>query len=75
MELLVQAIFAKEKSGYLDAINQRLELLRVLWRLVQKRGWISLRQLHHIQGKLDEIGRMIGGWRRQLGQTKRGTGR
>ncbi len=72
MELLVQAIFAKEKLSYLGKINRRLELLRVLWRLVQKRGWISLRQLHYIQSQLDETGRMIGGWRRQVLTTGKG---
>ena len=70
MELIVQAIFSKEKAGLLDAANLKLEVLRVLWRTVQKRGWISLRQLHFVQEKIDEAGRMIGGWRKQAGGRK-----
>ena len=47
------------------AVTLKLEELRVLWRLVQKRGWINLRQLDFVQTKLDETGRMVGGWIRQ----------
>jgi hypothetical protein len=66
MELIVRAVFSKEKQDLLHEINHRLELLRVLWRLVQRRGWISLRQLHFLEGKIDETGRMIGGWVKQI---------
>lgn len=62
---IVRAIHVHAKTDLLDEVNLKLEELRVLWRLVQKRGWISLRQLDFIQAKLDEAGRMIGGWRKQ----------
>ena len=65
LELIVEAIFARDKVPLLDAVNRKLELLRTLWRLVQKRGWISLRQLDYAQARIDEAGRMIGGWRKQ----------
>ncbi|MCC5838841.1 MAG: diversity-generating retroelement protein Avd [Opitutales bacterium] len=73
LELIVEALFVREKTVLLDAINRKLEVLRVLWRLVQKRGWISLRQLHFVQEKIDEAGRMVGGWRKQ--QSAGGGGR
>lgn len=66
LEMMVQATFTTEKRALLDTINLRLEVLRVLWRVVQERSWISLRQLHFAQEKLDETGRMIGGWRKQI---------
>ncbi len=59
---MIRAIHTSEKTAYLEEINLKLEELRILWRLVQKRGWISLRQLDFGQSKLDEAGRMIGGW-------------
>ena len=65
LQLVIRAIHSKEKKDYLDETNLLLEELRVLWRLVQKRGWISLRQLDFVQAKLDECGRMIGGWMKQ----------
>ena len=63
--LVIRAIHTAEKKGYLDEANLTLEELRVLWRLVQKRGWISLSQLDFAQSKLDEAGRMVGGWIKQ----------
>ena len=65
LQLVVRAIHTSDKADYLQDINLKLEDLRVLWRLVQKRGWISLRQLDYVQSKLDESGRMIGGWMKQ----------
>ncbi len=46
----------------LAALNLTLEKLRVLWRIVQARGWITVRQLLFVAGRIDEIGRMTGGW-------------
>ena len=65
LQLLIRAIHSREKSSMLDEINPKLEELRVLWRLVQKRGWINLRQLDFIQMKIDDAGRMVGGWIKQ----------
>jgi len=56
------------KIARLEEMNFLLEELRVLWRLVQKRGWISLQQLNFANLKIDEAGRMIGGWLRQQKQ-------
>ena len=72
LQLIVRAIHTHEKATLLDQINLKLEELRVLWRLVQKRAWISLRQLDFVHGKLDETGRMVGGWLKQ--QSRRGPG-
>jgi hypothetical protein len=65
LQLIIRAIHTHDKTVYLEEINLKLEELRVLWRLVQKRSWISLRQLDFVQLKLDEAGRMIGGWMKQ----------
>jgi hypothetical protein len=46
-------------------INLEIEVLRTLWRLIQKRGWITLQQLDFANRSLDEAGRMVGGWLRQ----------
>ena len=66
--LIVKAIFSsgQEKRECLTALNLLLEQLRVLWRLVQDRRWISQQQLLFVNGKLDEVGRMAGGWLKQL---------
>lgn len=54
------------KRPLLEELNLQLELLRVLWRLTHAQGWISQQQLIFVMGRIDEIGRMTGGWLRQL---------
>jgi hypothetical protein len=65
----VRAIYSPSagKRPLLAELNLQLELLRVLWRLVHDQHWISQQQLIFVIGKIDEIGRMTGGWMRQLG--------
>lgn len=65
LEMVVVCIYSREKTAILRRINLEIELLRTLWRLVQKRGWISLQQLDYANRCLDEAGRMVGGWLRQ----------
>jgi hypothetical protein len=65
LELIVYAIYSQDKVELLQQINLRLEVLRTLWRLLQKRGWITLKQLHFANSKMDEAGRMVGGWMKQ----------
>jgi len=55
---------AKEET--LHELNLLLEKLRVLWRLVHERRFISQQQLFFAIGKIDEIGRMTGGWIKSL---------
>ncbi|MBM3855735.1 MAG: four helix bundle protein [Verrucomicrobia bacterium] len=57
---------AERKRGHLENLNVKLEELRVLWRFVQARRWISQQQLLHVNGRIDEAGRMAGGWLRQV---------
>ena len=45
LQAVVRCIYLDDKAGLLQEVNFALEELRVLWRLVQKRGWINLRQL------------------------------
>lgn len=55
-----------ETLPHLDALNLKLERMRVMWRLVKERGWISLRQVLHVNERIDKAGRMVGGWRKSL---------
>jgi len=70
LQFAVKAIRGRQraaKAKHLHELDSVLEQLRVLWRLVNERGWISRQQLVFIQGRLDETGRMVGGWIGQLG--------
>ena len=64
--LIIRAIYTSDKQEMLVEINLKLEELRCLWRLVQKRNWISLSQLDYANRCIDEAGRMIGGWLKSL---------
>jgi len=56
----------ERKRPLLEDLNLQFELLRVLWRLVHDQRWISQQQLVFVIGRIDEAGRMTGGWLRQL---------
>jgi len=66
--LVTRAVFSPrpQKAALLRELNLLLEQLRVLWRLVEQRRWISRQQLLFANGRLDEIGRMTGGWLKQV---------
>jgi hypothetical protein len=65
--LVVRAIYTSgaRKRECLTELNLLLEQLRVLWRLVHERRWISQQQALFVNGRIDEIGRMAGGWLKQ----------
>jgi hypothetical protein len=68
IELCLEAIYATPagKRAPLQKLNLRLEKLRVFWRIVCDKKWISLQQLAFVITKIDEIGRMVGGWIKSL---------
>lgn len=70
--LVTRAIYSPrgQKAPLLRELNLLLELLRILWRLTEQRGWISRQQLVFVNGRLDEIGRMTGGWIHSLSGEK-----
>jgi hypothetical protein len=53
---------AQARPAELRIVNLTLEKLRVMWRIIHTRHWISAQQLLHAARCLDEIGRMAGAW-------------
>ena len=70
LERCLEAIYAAGagKREPLVKLNLLLEKLRVFWRIVHQRGWISQQQLFFVIRKVDEIGRMTGAWLKALRQ-------
>lgn len=68
LERAIEAIYAPRarKAVPLQSLNMHLEKLRVFWRIVCGKGWISQRQLLFVSAKIDEIGRMTGAWLHSL---------
>ena len=56
-----------ERLHALDEADAHLDRVRFLVRLVTELGWFSGRQYEFAGGKLAEIGRLVGGWRKATG--------
>lgn len=69
LEALVQARWARraEKARLLAAADTDLAVLRVLVRLCFERRLLARAGFEQVVRDLDEAGRMLGGWRRQVG--------
>ncbi len=68
-ELLVVARYRREGRGErLEEINLRLERMRFLLRLAHERNALPDRTFEGALRQIDEVGRMLHGWRRSEGQ-------
>ncbi len=67
LEGLVEARYARgaRKVAALERIDLDLAKLRVLLRLAFERQYLDRRGFEHVALKLDEAGRMLGGWLKQ----------
>jgi hypothetical protein len=65
LTLLVEAAYRKNKTATLDAASNKVNLLRYLVRLSKDLKHFPDEGYFHVMTKLDEIGRMVGGWRRE----------
>ncbi|MEO5333744.1 MAG: diversity-generating retroelement protein Avd [Magnetococcus sp. YQC-5] len=64
MELIVEAIYTKDRRHILNKVNLVLEKQRVLFRIAHDRHYLSTRQYEYIARALNDAGRMVGGWRK-----------
>ena len=62
MELIVEAIYTKQRSVPLKKLNLTLEKIRVLMQISKEMKHISLKQYHYIVSEINECGKMVGGW-------------
>lgn len=67
-DMLIKARYSKDKAdkaGFLDDANTHLEQLRFMLRLANELGGLSHKGYGHVSKIVDELGRQIGGWRKQ----------
>ncbi len=62
MELVVEAIYSRERKDILERINLYMEKLRVLIRIGYDRKYLSIKSYQVLAEQMDEAGRMVGGW-------------
>lgn len=61
-ELLIEAIYTKERARLLKLINLNLEKLRFFNRLCKDRRYFSLAQYEYFAQQINTAGKMCGGW-------------
>ena len=66
LELLIHAAYVKQKERLLDEANIKLERLRFILRLSKDLGTLSHRGYEHVMKMVTELGKQIGGWRKQV---------
>lgn len=68
MELLIEANYSKRplKADLLKTANIKLEQFRFYMRLCYELGYFGSKKYRYLSQKVDEIGRMIGGWAKTI---------
>ena len=72
-ELLLKADAARgyKRTGFLTEASLELDLLKIFIRLAKDTHAMSDKQYIHLQGQLNEIGKMLGGWIASCFDTKK----
>jgi hypothetical protein len=70
MELLVEAACARDKAALLHTANRKIEMLRWLIRMAKDQTLFTARQYEFSCERLEECGRMTGGWLKQAARAK-----
>jgi hypothetical protein len=66
MTTLVEAAYSRDKSDLLQQANRKINSTRYLLRLAKDLKLMSIDSYGFSAEKLDEIGRMVGGWRKAV---------
>ena len=64
LERLIEATYTRTRRDTLAEANLGIEKLRVLFRLAKDLHHVNMARYEHAARSLDEIGRLIGGWRK-----------
>ena len=62
LEALIEATYSRERQKHLTRANLNLEKLRFFFRLSWNLHYLDNRRYEHAARKLEEIGRLLGGW-------------
>lgn len=62
LEMLIEAVYSKDKRKILISANLKLDILRFLMRIAKDMKYVSLKGYDFFCQSVLEIGRMVGGW-------------
>ena len=64
LESLLEATYTRDRKGFLSQANLGIEKLRYLFRLAHELRYLDSRRYEYAARALNDIGRMIGGWKK-----------
>jgi hypothetical protein len=62
LELLIKAVYSKNKREILIKVNLKLDLLRFMMRIAKDMKYVNLKSYDFFSQSTIEVGRMVGGW-------------
>lgn len=68
VEDFVEARYSRNKIPILDAANMKLEKIRIFVRISYEQRYLSREQYEHASISINEVGKMLGGWRKERSQ-------
>jgi hypothetical protein len=68
LDAVIEARYSRHKKDLLGRANLLLTRLRFQIRLCVEEKLLSLRQYEYLAGLVEDVGRMVGGWRKSLGE-------
>ena len=66
LSMLVEAAYARQKTDLLEQASRKVNSTRYLLRMAKDLKLMSLDSYGHSAERLDEIGRMVGGWSKAM---------
>lgn len=66
LELLIEAVYSRDKKDILVSANLKLEKLRFMVRIAKDMKYINVKGYDYFCQSVLEIGRMVGGWKKSL---------
>ena len=62
LEMLIGAVYSKNKREILARVNLKLDMMRFMMRMAKDMKYVNLKSYDHFCQIVLEIGRMVGGW-------------
>jgi len=62
LEMLIEAVYSKEKRGILIRVNLKLDVLRFMMRIAKDMKYVNVNSYDFFCQQAIEVGRMAGGW-------------
>jgi len=62
LELLIEAVYSKNKREILIKVNLKLDVLRFMMRIAKDMKYVNIKAYDFFCQSAIEVGRMVGGW-------------